>query len=221
MVKEIKEKININSVDVFFIGEDLSIFYSLKNLSSKLETFLIEKTNFSKNIITNNSFFLIDDSIDNFDEKISFLYKKKFENFFILLKKENLGVFEKKDYKIFLKPLKIFELHKEISNKISKNIEGGELWKLDRGKLKFYKNNKNYIDLTEKEFYFLFFLLQGKGGPLTKRQLLNKVWNLSFNNSISDTRVVETLVSRIRKKFKKVANPPKIIKDSLGYKLLI
>ena len=221
MGKEIKEKININSVEVFFIGEDLSIFHSLKDLSSKLETFLIDKTNFSKNMITNNSFFLIDDSLDNFDEKVSFLYKKNFENFFILLKKENIGVFEKKNYKIFLKPLKIFELHKEIYNKISKNIEGGELWKLDRGKLKFYKNNKNYIDLTEKEFYFLFFLLQGKGSPLTKKQLLNKVWNQSFNNSISDTRVVETLVSRIRKKFKKLANPPKIIKDSLGYKLLI
>ena len=221
MGKEIKEKININSVDVFFIGEDLSIFHSLKDLSSKLETFLIEKTNFSKNIITNNSFFLIDDSIDKFSEKISFLHKKKFENFFILLKKENLGVFEKKNYKIFLKPLKIFELHKEICNKISKNIEEGELWKLDRRKLKFYKNDKNYINLTEKEFYFLFFLLQGKGSPLTKKQLLNKVWNLSFNNSISDTRVVETLVSRIRKKFKKLANPPKIIKDSVGYKLLI
>ncbi len=96
MGKEIKEKININSVDVFFIGEDLSIFHSLKDLSSKLETFLIEKTNFSKNIITNNSFFLIDDSIDKFSEKISFLHKKNFENFFILLKKENLGVFEKK-----------------------------------------------------------------------------------------------------------------------------
>ena len=221
MVKEIKKKINVNSVDVFFVGEDLTIFHSLKNLSSKLETFLIEKTSFSKNIIENNSFFLIDDSINNFNEKISFLHKKNFENFFILLKKENLEVFEKKNYKIFLKPLKIFELHKEISNKIFKNIEGGELWKLDRAKLKFYKNNKNYINLTEKEFYFLFFLLQRKGDPLTKKQLLNKVWNLSYNHNVSDTRVVETLVSRIRKKFKKAVNPPKIIKDNLGYKLLI
>ena len=141
MVKEIKEKININSVDVFFIGENLSIFHSLKDLSSKQETFLIEKTNFSENIVTNNSFFLIDDSIDNFNEKISFLHKKNFENFFILLKKENLGVCEKKNYKIFLKPLKIFKLHKEISKKISKDIEGGELWKLDRAKLKFLKWN--------------------------------------------------------------------------------
>ena len=221
MGKEIKEKININSVDVFFIGEDLSIYHALKNLSSKLETFLIERTNFSKNITTNNSFFLIDDSLNNFNEKISILHKKNFENFFILLKKENLGVFEKKNYKTFLKPLRIFELHKEVCNRISKNIEGRELWKLDRGKLKFYKNDKSYIDLTEKEFYFLFFLLQRKGFPLTKKQLLNKVWNLSYNHSISDTRVLETLVSRIRKKFKKVASPPKIIKDYQGYKLLI
>ncbi len=50
MGKEIKEKININSVEIFFIGENLSIFQSLKDLSSKQETFLIEKTNFSKNI---------------------------------------------------------------------------------------------------------------------------------------------------------------------------
>tara|TARA_Y100000589_G_scaffold44821_1_gene37737 strand:- start:1448 stop:2113 length:666 start_codon:yes stop_codon:yes gene_type:complete len=219
--KEIKDKIKINSVDVFFIGEDLSIFHSLKNLSSKLETFFIEKTNFSKNITKNNNFFLIDDSLYNFDEKISFLNRKNFKNFFILLKKENLGVFEKKNYKVFLKPLKIFELHKEICNKISKNIEGGELWKLDRGKLKFYKDDKNYIDLTEKEFYFIYFLLQRRGDSLTKKQLLNKVWNISYNSNILNTRVVETLVSRIRKKFKKVENPPKIIKDSLGYKLLI
>ena len=128
---------------------------------------------------------------------------------------------KKKNYKVFLKPLKIFELHKEICNKISKNIEGGELWKLDRGKLKFYKDDKNYIDLTEKEFYFIYFLLQRRGDSLTKKQLLNKVWNISYNSNILNTRVVETLVSRIRKKFKKVENPPKIIKDSLGYKLLI
>ena len=221
MEKEIKEKLNINSVDVFFIGEDLSIFYSLKNLSSKLESFLIEETNFSKNIIKNNNFFLIDDSLSNFDEKISFLHGKNFKNFFILLKKDNLRVFEKKDYKVFLKPLKIFELHKEICNKLSKNIEVGELWKLDRGKLKFYKNDKNFIELTEKEFYFLFFLLHRKGVSITKKQLLNKVWNISNSHSIAETRVVETLVSRIRKKFKKLAGPPKITKDDLGYKLLI
>ena len=221
MGKEIKEKININSVDVFFIGEDLSIYESLKNLSFRLESFLIEKTSFSKNITKNNNFFIIDDSLDNFDKKVSFLYEKNFKNFFILLKKENLKVSENKDFKVFLKPLKIFELHKEVCSKISKNVESRELWKLDRAKLKFYKNNKNFIDLTEKEFYFLFFLLQKKGISSTKKQLLSKVWNLSNNHNILESRVLETLVSRIRKKFRKLKDPPKIIKDSLGYKLLI
>ena len=83
MGKDIKEKININSVDVFFFGEDLSIFHSLKDLSSKLETFLIEKTNFSKNKITNNNFLIVDDSINNFNEKISFLHKKNLNIHFI------------------------------------------------------------------------------------------------------------------------------------------
>lgn len=221
MEKEIKENININSIDVYFIGKDLSIFYSIKKLSSKLESFLIERTNFSKNIFKNNNLFIIDDSIDNFNEKIAFLKKKNFENFFILIKKEKLGVSDYKDLKAFLKPLKIFELHKEICNKVSKNIEKRELWKLDRSKLKFYKNNKNFINLTEKEFYFLFFLLQQKGISVNKKQLLKKVWDLSNNNTVTDTRVVETIVSRIRKKFKKVSNSPKIVKDSLGYKLLI
>ena len=89
MAKEIKESININSVDVFFIGEDLSIFYSLKKLSSKLESFLIEQTNFSKNITKNNNLFIVDDSLNNFNQIISFLRKQNFENFFILLKKEH------------------------------------------------------------------------------------------------------------------------------------
>ena len=221
MEKEIKGKNNINPVDVFFIGEDLSIFYSLKNLSSKLGSFIIDKTVFKKNITKNNCLYLIDDSLDNFNEKISFLNGKKFENFFMLLKKENLKVSEEMDYKIFLKPLKIFELHREICNKISKNIELRELWKLDRAKLKFYKNDNNFVNLTEKEFYFLFFLLQKKGISVTKKELLNKVWHLSHDQTALNTRVVETLVSRIRKKFKKIEKPPQIIKDSIGYRLLI
>ena len=69
MEKEIKENLNINSIDVYFIGKDLSIFYSIKKLSSKLESFLIERTNFSKNIFKNNNLFIIDDSLYNFDEK--------------------------------------------------------------------------------------------------------------------------------------------------------
>ena len=68
---EIKEKLNFNYGDIFFMGDDLSIFYSLKDLSSQLKSFTIERTKFSKNITKNNNFFLIDDSLNNFDKKIS------------------------------------------------------------------------------------------------------------------------------------------------------
>ena len=221
METEIKEKLNFNYADIFFMGEDLSIFYSLKDLSSQLKSFTIERTKFSKNITKNNNFFLIDDSLNNFDKKISFLHENNFTNFFVLINKEGLKISEEKDHKVFLKPLKIFELHREICNKISKNIKGRGLWKLNRAKLKFYKNNKNFINLTEKEFYFLFSLLQRKGSSVSKKQLLVQVWKLPDSHSISNTRVVETLVSGIRKKLKKIPKAPKIIKDDTGYKLLL
>ena len=221
MEKEIKEKTNLRSVDVFFIGDDLSIFNSLKSLSTKLESFFIEKTSFSEIKVKHNNFFIMDDSEKNLAAKISFFQKRNFQNFFILSKKENLRISQDKNYKVFLKPLKIFELHKEICKKVSKNIEGGEVWKLDRSKLKFYKNKKNFIRLTEKEFYFLFFLIQKKGVFVTKGQLLSKVWNLPKHHNVTNSRVVETLVSKIRKKLIKISNPPKIIKNKLGYKILI
>ena len=221
MVKEIKKKNNNNPIDVLYIGHDLSIYDSLKTLSSRLETFFIEKAIFSKKIINNNQFYLIDDSIDEFEDRITFLQKKNFKNFFILISKKNLKIYDKKDYKVFFKPLKIFELHREIFIKISKNIEKREVWKLDRSKLKFYKNDEVFVNLTEKEFYFIFFLLHNKGVSITKKKLLNKVWNMQIASNISETRVVETLVSRIRRKFKNITRPPMIIKDEIGYKLLI
>ena len=221
MVKEIKKKNNNNPIDVLYIGHDLSIYDSLKALSSKLDNFFIEKTIFSQKIINNNQFFLIDDSIDEFEDRITFLQKKNFKNFFILLSNKNLKIYDKKDYKVFFKPLKIFELHREIYKKISKNIEKREVWKLDRSKLKFYKNDKVFVNLTEKEFYFIFFLLHNKGVSVTKKKLLNKVWNIQIASNISETRVVETLVSRIRSKFKNIIRPPMIIKDEIGYKLII
>ncbi len=221
MAKETKVKNNNSPIDILYIGYDLSIYNSLKTLSSKLETFFIEKTVFSKKIVNYNQFYLIDDSIDELEDKINFLQKKKFKNFFILLSNKNLKIYNEKDYKVFFKPLKIFELHKEIYKKISKNIGEREAWKLDRSKLKFYKNDKIFIKLTEKEFYFIFFLLHNKGVSVTKKKLLNKVWNIKIDNNISENRVVETLVSKIRSKFKNIMRAPKIIKDEIGYKLLI
>ena len=221
MVKEIKKKNNSNPIDVLYIGYDLSIYNSLKNLSSKLETFFIEKTFFSKEVVNNDQFYLIDDSIEEFDDKINFLQKKKIKNFFILLSNKNLKIYDEKDYKVFFKPLKVFELHREIYKKISKDIEKREIWKLDRQKLRFYKNDKVFVNLTEKEFYFIFFLLHNKGVSVTRKKLLNKVWNIKIINNIPETRVVETMVSTIRKKFKNITKSPKIIKDEIGYKLLI
>ena len=104
-----------------------------------------------------------------------------------------------------------------------KNVQSAKGWKLDRSKLKFYKTNNYFIELTEKEFYFLFFLLQNKENVVSKERLLKKVWGFSttYNTNLLNSRVVETIVSRIRKKLKKFKQGPQLIKNKEGYKLLI
>ena len=57
----------------------------------------------------------------------------------------------------------------------------------------------------------------------SKQKLLKEVWNYKAINSDSSSniRVVETLVSKIRKKLSFVKNSPKIVKLKEGYQILI
>jgi two-component system OmpR family response regulator len=58
--------------------------------------------------------------------------------------------------------------------------------------------NENQIELSKTEFRLLQHLLQNKGRVLTKSSLLSAVWDIDFN---SDSGVVDTYISYLRKKF--------------------
>jgi two-component system OmpR family response regulator len=58
--------------------------------------------------------------------------------------------------------------------------------------------NEDQIELSKTEFRLLQHLLQNKGRVLTKSSLLSAVWDIDF---ASDTGVVDTYVSYLRKKF--------------------
>lgn len=223
MEKESKYYIDNNFSDVFLIGKNDIIFNSLKNLTNFSRNLIIKKINFSKDLIKKKELIIVDDSINNLHEKINFFEKNKFTNFFLLINNKNIKIIETKKYKVFFKPLKIFELHNEICKRVSKNTLSNNYWKLDRSKLRFYKNSKIFITLTEKEFYFIFFILQNKGHAVDKKEILKKVWKINNTNidSMLETRVVETIVSSIRKKLDSIKNPPKIIKEEFGYKMLV
>ena len=167
---------------------------------------------------------IIDDSLPTFKERILYL-ENKCTNIFLLVSKKNIKLLNNEKYRVFFKPLKIFELYEEIVKKISNNIKLKSKWKLDRSKLRFYRNNTTFIELTEKEFHFIYFLLKNKLNTSSKKELLNKVWKLNITNksNMPNSRVLETMVSKVRKKLNRLSanDVPQLIKYKDGYKLLI
>ena len=93
--------------------------------------------------------------------------------------------------------------------------------------------NKNYyisnnydkfllnLKLTEKEFKLIDILIKNNGKAITKKNLLYLVWGLRLEKVDSmNTRVLETLISRIRKKIVYSKLEMKIIKNKFGYVLM-
>ena len=173
---------------------------SIKELREYLDFKSIFTEDISKDLLSNKySIILIDNDIlespqilkkiNSASDKIKILIGKvsKAKNF---------------KYDEFLdKPLKISDLN----NKVIKLVAGKKFLKnssiqikdyiLDKNEKKF-KKNKSFIIITEKEVQLLELLFLEKK-PLSKKTILNKVWNYS---SSADTHTVETHIYRLRKK---------------------
>jgi len=173
---------------------------SIKELREYLDFKSIFTEDISKDLLSNKySIILIDNDIlespqilkkiNSVGDKIKILIGKvsKAKNF---------------KYDEFLdKPLKISDLN----NKVIKLVAGKKFLKnssiqikdyiLDKNEKKF-KKNKSFIIITEKEVQLLELLFLEKK-PLSKKTILNKVWNYS---SSADTHTVETHIYRLRKK---------------------
>ncbi|MDR0761824.1 MAG: heavy metal response regulator transcription factor [Campylobacteraceae bacterium] len=75
------------------------------------------------------------------------------------------------------------------------NIEIGDL-SVDLIKRVVSRNGKK-IDLTNKEFLLLEFLLSYKGEVVTRSLIASNVWDINFD---SDRNVIDTMVKRLRSK---------------------
>ncbi len=217
-------KNNINSLfRVYYIGEESSVYLSLKNLSLESKKFILHKKSLKESLSLKRTFILLDDSSKKIKKEINFLKRKNFQDFFILLDKANIAMIEGSGARFFFKPLRIFDLHEEISRRIKEALTTSDRWKLDRANLNFYDDKNQHIPLTEKEYDFLYCLLNNRYNLLDKKYLLKKVWKIetASKTQIIETRVVETLVSRIRKKLGKYNNAPKLLKIKEGYKILL
>ena len=79
------------------------------------------------------------------------------------------------------------------------------------------KRGDKTIELQQKEFILLEFLIRNQGHVITKTQILEKVWNYNFD---PQTNVVDVLVCRLRNKLERNQSE-KLIKTirGIGYVL--
>lgn len=93
---------------------------------------------------------------------------------------------------------------KNIFRRIDKNPDDKEKI-LEIRDIKIYTNrryverNGKELKLTTKEYDLFQFLAKNKNMPFTREQLIDKIWGYDY---IGDTRMIDDLVKRIRKKLK-------------------
>ena len=73
------------------------------------------------------------------------------------------------------------------------------------------------IEMSATEFRLLETLLSRKNRLLTREQLLNEVWNIDFD---SETSVLDTYVSYLRKKIHRNGFAPIVTVRGVGFKLV-
>lgn len=74
------------------------------------------------------------------------------------------------------------------------------------------------IDFTAKEYDFVFYLIKNKNKVFTREQLINSIWGYDY---IGDTRAIDDLVKRVRKKLAQVDSKLEIITVwGYGYKIV-
>ena len=205
---------------IYYFGKDTSIFDSLENLSQMEKSFLIKKIDNVTKKNFNDSVLILDDSFIDFIKLIKINSQNDNNNLIVTTKKENITLSSLQNFKIFLKPIKILDLYKEILKKIKNNFNDFNL-KLNHSDLSLTDEKGKILKLTEKEFRFVEVLLNNNEKAMSRKNLLYSVWGLHLDKVESlNTRVLETLVSRIRKKIISSKIKIKIIKNKFGYILI-
>ncbi len=205
---------------IYFFGHDHSIYESLESLSKIKKSFLIKKIDKMEKKKLKSSLLIIDDSFKDFLKLIKSYPPKEKNNLIVATKKENINLNTLQDLKFFVKPIKILDLYKEILKKIKDNSNDSN-FSINHSDFSFSDKKGRKLKLTEKEFKLFIVLLNSNGKALNRKNLLYDVWGLHLEKLDSlNTRVLETLISRIRKKIILSKVNMKIIKSKSGYLLI-
>ena len=83
---------------------------------------------------------------------------------------------------------------------------------LNKNQMKVFRNNKE-INLTQREYQIILMLMEKKGEVVSKKEMLDKIWNTSFDGN---TNAIEVYINFLRNKIDKPFDK-KTIKTKVGY----
>lgn len=130
-----------------------------------------------------------------------------------------------REHDFLLKPVTAFELKIRAKKLLAKSENESESFSLKSAGMildlisrQVYRGNQT-IQLQNNEFELLEFLMRNAGRVITKEQILEKIWNYSFD---PQTNIVDVLVSRLRSKIDKHFSV-KLIRTvrGVGYQFII
>ncbi len=204
---------------VYYFGSDYSIYNSLLPIVKMKKNFQIAKGNSLKKNNFKNDIFILDDSFKNFLTAIKSFSKHNKDNVIVTTKKENISIEALQSLKVFVKPIKVLDLYEEVSKKTKIKHNNSNI-SLDKSSLSIINSKGVFIKLTEKEFKLIELFFYNYGKPIKKSFILQEVWSLETDKvDTLDTRVLETLISKIRRKIRAKNLSLTIVKSEKGYSL--
>ena len=211
---------NNTSSQIFLFSNNRDIIESIITLEKINVALKVGHLSFKNHKMSSKNIYIVDDSVLSFIDILKYHENNLNGNIFLLSKNSNLALNSLKKIKIFYKPFKIFSLYKEILQTIDKKKIYYRDWYLEKNKL-IIKHNNRTIKLTEKEYDLINLLACNPDKIYNKNTLLKKIWKLKVSKNDIETRVLESLVSRIRKKIKISKKGPSIENTKGGYKIKI
>ena len=203
--------------EILFYGKETSIYDSLKGIAKFKNNFIIKKEEIFRYKNLKDQIFLLDDSYEKFLKFIKSFPENNKNNLIITTRKNNINLEGAENLRIFFKPVKILDIYKVIEKKIKKKENNYNIF-LNISRQTLSSPTGKNLRLTEKEFKLIEILLNNNGKPISKKNILANVWGLEYDKvSTLNTRVLETLISRIRRKIKSVNIKASIKKDKKGY----
>jgi DNA-binding response OmpR family regulator len=123
-----------------------------------------------------------------------------------------------------VKPFKFKELSARVmalARRANLDTQKPDIIKIDdleiNGKTKSVQRNGETVILTHKEFTLLYYLAKNAGTIVSRNQILDNVWDISFD---MNTNVVDVYINYLRKKIDKPYNT-KLIQTIKGFGYLI